>query len=298
MAKASCASIRHFSGNVPICIIADGDFSVDELVELYDVQVIRPQEMTDPVLRNLCAANNRSKLMAMWEGPFEHFLYLDADAIFWGDVLSLFNPGGMDFIALRPSRWKKHTVETLCNIFLDPEQLKEFDPNFIWNEQPYFCSGAFVAKRGVISPEAWLQVEEWRQKKPTLFSWTKDQGIMNYLILSMAQRGEIKFQELNLQVTTGDQQTGDLEQRFPCHLSGPPAKVERPWVLHFCGKKPLMQIRNSFDKPMSAFRLKHYRNKYGDSTIGRVRAWQDIILEEINIFFKRLVVKLKRITST
>ena len=85
-AKAACASIRHFSGDVPICIIADGEFSVDELVDLYDVQVMRPQEKSDPVLRDLCSGNNRSKLMAMWEGPFEYFLYLDSDAIFWGDV--------------------------------------------------------------------------------------------------------------------------------------------------------------------------------------------------------------------
>ena len=296
-AKAACASIRHFSGDVPICIIADGEFSVDELVDLYDVQVMRPQEMSDPVLRDLCSGNNRSKLMAMWEGPFEYFLYLDSDAIFWGDVLSMFNPGEADFIALRPSPWKQHTEKILREFFLDPEQLNEFDPEFVWKEQPYFCSGAFVAKRGVISPQAWLEVEEWRRQKPTLFSWTKDQGIMNYLILSMAQKGKITFQELSLQVTTGDLKLEELESRFPCDLSQPPEIVERPWILHFCGKKPLLQIKDNFNKPFSAFRLQHYRNLYGSSCSSRARSWLAVLSEEINVFCLRVSKKMRRLLT-
>ena len=296
-AKAACASIRHFSGDVPICIIADGEFSVDELGDLYDVQVMRPQEMSDPVLRNLCSGNNRSKLMAMWEGPFEYFLYLDSDAIFWGDVLSMLNPAEADFIALRPSPWKQHTEEILREFFLDPEQLNEFDPEFVWKEQPYFCSGAFVAKRGVISPQAWLEVEEWRRQKPTLFSWTKDQGIMNYLILSMAQKGEITFEELALQVTTGDQEVDDLGKRFPCRLQQPPETIERPWILHFCGTKPLLQIRGNFNTPFSAFRLKHYRNLYGTSCLGEMRSWVRVLCEEVKMFYMRIDKKLRRILT-
>lgn len=232
--------------------------------------------------------------MAMWQGPFEHFLYLDADAMFWGDVTAMIDPHEADFIALRPCDWKQHTKETLCNVFLDPDQLKEFDPDFIWKEQPYFCSGAFVSKRDVFSPQAWFEVEEWRRQKPTLFSWTKDQGIMNYLTLSMAQRGEITFKELALQVTTGDQQVDDLEQRFPCPMNHPPEKVERPWILHFCGKKPLLQIRGNFNRPFTAFRLKHYRNLYGSSFTGRMRAWIKVSCEEIRMFYLRVDKKLRR----
>jgi len=38
LVKATCASIRHFLGDIPICVVIDGDFSIQELESLYDVQ--------------------------------------------------------------------------------------------------------------------------------------------------------------------------------------------------------------------------------------------------------------------
>ena len=40
MAKACCASIRNFLGDVPICLITDGTFSVRSLEKTYGIHVI------------------------------------------------------------------------------------------------------------------------------------------------------------------------------------------------------------------------------------------------------------------
>ena len=36
-------------------------------------------------MRDLMSGNGRAKLAAMWEGPFEFYVWLDSDAIVWGD---------------------------------------------------------------------------------------------------------------------------------------------------------------------------------------------------------------------
>ncbi len=294
MVKATCASIRHFCGDVPICVIADGGFCTEELVQTYGVQVLRISALKTPVLSNLCAGSSRAKLAAMWEGPFERYIYLDADAIFWGDILPLFNSClNADFYVFRPDAWKDFTVETINEVYLCPESLASFDINFRWQGKPLFCAGAFGARRNTIPLERWMEVEAWEKSRPGTFK-LYDQGMLNYLVFKLADEGKIRYEEAFGHVTTGDRPLAELQEKFASNLKSPPSKIHPPSVLHFCGKKPLLQYPDSFQRPFLAFRLLHYRNVFGHHAAGRALAWSAVLRDEVTVFRRRLKQKLKR----
>ena len=50
-AKGCCASIRYFLGDVPICLLIDGTFSVSDLEKSYGVRVIDRTTVSQEVLR-------------------------------------------------------------------------------------------------------------------------------------------------------------------------------------------------------------------------------------------------------
>ena len=50
MVQATLASMRHYSSDVPVCLVVDGDFDVSDLVKEYDLIVLRVSEL--PVPRN------------------------------------------------------------------------------------------------------------------------------------------------------------------------------------------------------------------------------------------------------
>lgn len=87
-AKGCCASIRYFLGNIPICLIVDGTFSVRELEKTYGVCALYRDNVTNHVLRERSFGLGLPKMVSFWESPWENFLYLDADTVVWGDFLS------------------------------------------------------------------------------------------------------------------------------------------------------------------------------------------------------------------
>src|SRR5687768_9957326 len=85
-AKATCASVRHFCGpDVPICILADGNFRTAALQRTYGVKILRRRRVRDPRLRTR-TRGMLFKEVALFEGPFETFILVDADTVFWGDM--------------------------------------------------------------------------------------------------------------------------------------------------------------------------------------------------------------------
>ena len=85
MVQATLSSMRHYCPNVPICLTVDGDFDVSDLKEQYDLTVLRVSELPSKQMRKMMCGNYRAKLAALWEGPFEYYVWLDSDAIVWGD---------------------------------------------------------------------------------------------------------------------------------------------------------------------------------------------------------------------
>src|SRR6516165_12746258 len=87
MVQATLASMSHYGPDVPICLVVDGNFDVSDLKREYDLIVLRVSELSSN-MRNLISGSGRAKLAAMWEGPFEFYVWLDSDAIVWGDFTS------------------------------------------------------------------------------------------------------------------------------------------------------------------------------------------------------------------
>ena len=74
----------------PVCLTVDGDFEVSDLKKQYDLTVLRVSELASEQMRKMMSGNYRAKLAALWEGPFEFYVWLDSDAIVWED----FTPRG------------------------------------------------------------------------------------------------------------------------------------------------------------------------------------------------------------
>jgi len=88
MAQATLASMRHYCPDVPIALLVDGDFDVEYLEKQYGVIPLHVDNLSSPVMRKLVSSSYHAKHVPMWEGPFEHFVWVDADAIVWGDFTS------------------------------------------------------------------------------------------------------------------------------------------------------------------------------------------------------------------
>ena len=85
LVQATLASMKHYCPDAPICLTVDGDFDVSELEKQYELIVLRVSELPSEQMRKIMCGNYRAKLAALWEGPFEFYVWLDSDAIVWGD---------------------------------------------------------------------------------------------------------------------------------------------------------------------------------------------------------------------
>src|SRR5919109_4135570 len=85
MVQATLASMRHYCPDIPICLVVDGNVDVSNLEKQYDLIVLRVSELPLERMRKLIGGSFHAKHAAMWEGPFEFYIWLDSDAIAWGD---------------------------------------------------------------------------------------------------------------------------------------------------------------------------------------------------------------------
>lgn len=101
-AKGCCASIRHFLGEVPICLLFDGVFSDHTIEKIYGVKIIDHTTVKLKLLRQKSFGWGKTKMIGFWESPWKYFLMLDADTNIWGNVLSYANFADADLIVDRP----------------------------------------------------------------------------------------------------------------------------------------------------------------------------------------------------
>jgi hypothetical protein len=295
--KATCESIVHFMPGVPICVIVDGEFSIAELEDLYGVIPLYINQIKNLELKKACQKSGRSKLLSFWEGPFEKFLYLDCDAIVWGNLLDSLDWSDSDFIVFTRQLTDSLSKHELSNYFFDVDLLlSNLDPEFQWQNRPYFCSGAFCSKRNAINLQDFLRINEFRQEHPKLF-WGNDQGILNYLVFKSADRGILKYSVQDLQYIPVDHKLKTTKELFPVSINNLPETVEKKTVIHFCGYKPLIQneIINQgkvYFLPFTYFRLAHYRRAYRTNFLSLILAWGRIFIEEFQIVLLRISRKI------
>jgi hypothetical protein len=290
LVQATLSSIRHYCPNVPICLTVDGDFDVSDLEKQYGLIVLRVSELPSEQMRKMMCGNYRAKLAALWEGPFEFYVWLDSDAIVWGD----FTPhvrADVDFQIF----WSEISIPAdaaegppwLPHFYFDPQKLRQFDANFDWSGHAYFSAGAFACRRNAISFRKWTEVESWEKQVPGLFAWG-EMGMLNYHVHSLTQRGEIKTAMSNLQHIWGHH--GKQELVEDCRAAGWhfPKKIDRPRIAHFCGRKPFLFDRKAYSRPFTIARLEHHRSRHGE-----LGAWFAVLQEDC----QRLRTKVRRRVS-
>ena len=287
LVQATLASVSHYCPDVPICLTVDGDFDVSDLETEYDLIVLRVPELRSKEMRELMLGNYHSKLAALWEGPFEFYVWLDSDAIVWGDFTPQVRTD-VDFQIF----WSEISIPTdateippwLPHFYFDPQKLKAFDPEFDWRGHAYFSAGAFACRRDLIPFQNWTKVESWNNQVSGLFAWG-EMGMLNYHVHSMTQRGEIKTAMSNLQHIWGHHGKEELVQ--DCRGAGWhfPKTIGRSRIAHFCGRKPFLFDHKAYSRPFTIARLEHHRARHGE-----LGAWLSVIQEDC----KRLSSKLKR----
>jgi len=297
MVHATLASMRYYCPEVPICLVVDGDFDVSDLEKEYKLIILRITDLPSKEMRSLIGNNYRAKLAAMWEGPFERYVWLDSDAIIWGDFTSQVR-SDLDFQIFWKEKENKQKKETTINndvssdfkhYYFNPDDLVQYDPNFRWRGNNYFCSGAFSCCKNVIRFEEWIIIESWLKNKPNMFGQLGEMGMLNYIVHAKAQRAEIKIDSIDLQHIW--MHHGKEEIINDCAASGWefPKLIERPRVLHFCGRKPWTLDRNAYSRPFTIARLTHYRSHHSELV-----AWMAVMYEDFLVLLRKINRKLFR----
>lgn len=289
MVQATLASIRYYCPEVPICLLADGNVEVEDLRCEYGLIVMLPCELPDKAMAKLVAGNYRIKLAAMWEGPFEHYIWIDSDAIVWGDFTPQVDRN-LDFqifwseISIPPDA--NEVPPWLPHYYFDLDKLKKRDPDFEWRGHPYFSAGAYACRRNFVSFDEWMAVEEWNEGKADWLFRFGDQGILNYLVHSLGQRDQRKVAMSDMQYLIAhhgqqeiDRDTKGCGWRFP-------RNVKRPRAVHFCGQKPYMHNWRAYSKAFTIARLEHYRKMRGE-----FGSWAAVLNEERIILLKKFIAK-------
>jgi hypothetical protein len=292
LVQATLASMRHYCPDVPICLTVDGDFDVSDLEGSYQPIVLRVGDLPSAEMRKLIAGSFHAKHAAMWEGPFEFYVWIDSDALVWGDFTPHLRTD-VDFQIL----WSEVSVPAdaqtipywLRHFYFDPEKLRRFDPDFDWRGKAYFSAGVFAARRNAISFEQYLETKAWRHEAPDLFNWG-DMGMLNYLVHAATQRGKLKTAMADLQHIPGHHGTAEFER--DCAGAGWrfPTEIRRPRVAHFCGRKPLMLDRDAYSRPFTIARLEHHRRQHGG-----LGAWLAVLNEERRVLAGKCQRRVHRV---
>jgi hypothetical protein len=291
LVKATCASIRHFMPDVPICVIVDGEFGIDELKQCYNVLELRVSDFADKRLPAICKGSSRTKFAAIWEVPFARFLCIDADAVVLGDWQQVLRDGQWDFLALVNPNVECPPREAIDHYFFNSAKLASYDPDFDWRAGMYFCAGAYAARKNCLDVEDFISAAEYERLSPGTFQFS-DQGIFNYMVMKAVAQSRLKREVKDLQYLVPDHTANESARRYAevcANFQGLPIAQE---VVHFCGQKPLIQNWRAYSALFTAFRLLHYRNVYGAGFFGWLRSWLKILAEEWQILKPRLSRKL------
>lgn len=272
LAKACCASIRQYMGDIPITLLVDGQ-AVDtcEIQRLHGVDRLVVQEAmaADAEYLRLCTGSSWTKLLLFWMSPYERFLCLDADTILWGDVRRFAEFDRYDFIAafhLEPEVLVQDREE-LNRILFDPEIAERLSPNLQWRLRDFANCGVFFARRGIFTQ---AQLMELRR----LDCWRcYEQGLLNYLRWRSTPG-------------TSPRMGGYPMQIFPADTSCKPVNrflrqdsTTQPLVVHWVGKKP------KFGRPFRAANdcRRAFLRQTGRSKLLDTR----LFIEDIHVWLQR-----------
>ncbi len=282
LVKATCASVRHFCPDVPLCIIVDGGLNIDHWAKIYDATVLYVRDLKCAELRSMMLNSMFAKHAALFEGPFDRFIYLDSDALFWGNPFKELDLNKHDF-TIFGGRGKVNP-DMIEKWQFSLETMRQFDPAFRLLEYPYFSAGVYGARKNCVPKDRFLALADLARKDHKFFKFG-DQGVFNYLIFSEFERQKLSFQAVNLQFFPGHFPKTEMAARFIGEpFQSPPRITSENLVLHFSGKKPVPCFAGLNHKTtFTCFRLLHGRF----AGLPRWRAVINIMTKDLKLLFQK-----------
>jgi len=191
-AKGTIASVRHFLGDVPICLLVDGTFPTDDMNKAYGVQTLYRADVKDDFLRSRSFGWGLTKMVCFWESPFERFLWLDADTVVWGDIRKkLFQQGNWDIYTDKSDG--SFSREDVTEWFFDADKLEQRYPGFNWQRYAgsNYCTGIWASRRGVFPLQEYKDILNVVDEDPSLFKCA-EMGLLNFMIFRAMEEGRVK----------------------------------------------------------------------------------------------------------
>jgi hypothetical protein len=265
--RGACASVRHFMGETPICVLLDGERFPDDLRRTYDVQIIRGAEIGLQELCELSLGSLKAKNVALWASPFERFLLIDADAVVWGDMRAHADFDRFDFVLDEGNSGPDYVRRWIMDVEAVSRHIPDFDARGYAHR--FVNTGAYFGTRGLLDLDSYLELLRFSQAHPGMFYGS--QGVFNFTVFRAADAGALRVDQRRLQVTTGLTPREDLLRRFRL-VDGRPHGVGEPAVLHWAGS-PKPRVREGdgdYFAPMTFFRLEYRRAARHDGHTRRV----------------------------
>jgi hypothetical protein len=171
-------------------------------------------------------------MICFWESPWEHFLYMDSDTNYWGNILNKVpHLKEYDMVIDRPNY--EYSDEDICRWFFDLPQLEKHFPNFNWKARrnDYVCPGVIFGKRDIFSLDEYKELLEFHSSHPGLFKMG-DMGFLNFLIFRAVDEGRIQLCQDYLQFLMPDFDMDYIKKRFPFDENGPVCQDEDVTLIH------------------------------------------------------------------
>jgi len=241
LAKGCIASIRRYCGEVPVCLLADGDFVTNDAEQWHGVQVMRRADVGDPWLRqNSFGGWGYSHLIPFWEGPFDEFLYLDADCVVLGDIVSRLRANGRGIVVPGTGRII-YDERIIGEHWYDCELVRTEFPEFDPIGRPFFCAGTFCGIRNTLDLDLYRRVFNLQKRSPGKSFHYGDQGLLNFLLFHAKDEGRaplytVDYQQFPSEMDKGARQTAIQILQAEASL----LRAEHAMVLHYAQVKPTM----------------------------------------------------------
>jgi hypothetical protein len=277
-AKGCIGSLQAISPKLPICVIYNGIASRNrELSRLLDMGVVETildrTSVRDEWLRNNSFGWGFTKLIALWESPWEHFIYVDADTAFSGDIFKKISDY-RDWDMILDQSEHSYDLAGVEKWFFNTARVEHHFPDFDWKRfsSNYFCGGVMVARRGLFPLEDYQAMMAVHKADARLFPMG-EMGILNLLIFRAHQQGKLRFAQRWIQMMTNDHSLAELEAIV---------RSDDPFVYHFAGKKPV-RFMKVFAGPMTQ----------GREVTARLLG-KNLFAEDLRFVWDLFVFKVKR----
>jgi hypothetical protein len=288
LAKGCLASVNYFMPGVATCLLLDGDADTSDAENTYGCKVLKRKDIKNDWLRNNSFGWSITKMIALWESPFENFLLLDADICLWGDIVKEVDWQNYDVVLDQPLY--RYNEEAINTWFFDTVRLKELDKEFIPSkfENRYCCPGVYFFKKGCLDLELYKELTRLNKENPNFFKFG-DMGMFNYMVLKSFEKGRIKLKNHPIQHICPDYTKKETKKIFP-FINGVPA-ITQARAIHYNGDwKPYRKNILSYHQPMTFFRELFYKEAYPELKDKQVKS---IMIKEDSVFEKKKTFKEK-----